>query len=176
MLLAPLLNLLLLSIAHCWCWCSSHLSLPPQWCPPPTPSGGGSIAAGAAIAAVAVLSAPLAILVSEMLYDISRNTSKCRARERLPDVRGAARVAAAAGASCVIATLEAGRIVGHWKRGGLKAVGRNFCRRFDWHCGRQDGAVEGETRRALNKVALHAAFSVGVVCAILTAHTQRFFS
>lgn len=170
MLLAPLLNLLLFSIAHfscCW-WCPSHPSFHRQCSPPSSSPGCGGIAAGAA-AAAAVLSAPLAILASEMIYDIYRNMSKCRARECLPEVRGAARVVAAAGASCVIATLEAGRIVGHWKRGGMKAIGKNLCRRFDWHCGRQDGAVKGERRRALSKVTLHVAFSIGVVTVILAS-------
>ncbi|CAN0512950.1 unnamed protein product, partial [Laminaria digitata] len=144
MLLAPLLNLLMLSMAYC-CWCCYWYSCslhPPsshqQWCP--------------VAVLVGVLIAPLTVLASEIAYDISRNMSKHRTRERLPEVRGVARVIAAAGASCVIATLEAGRMVGHWKRGGLKAVGKSFCRRFDWHCGRQEGAVEGEARRALGKV------------------------
>lgn len=176
MLLAPFLNLLLVAIAHCSCcwWCPSHPSLDRQCFSPSSSSGGGGIAAGAA-AAAAVLSAPLAVLASEMTYDICRNMSECRARQCLPEVRGAARVVAAAGASCVIATLEVGRIVGHGKRGGVKAIGKNLCRRFDWHCGRQDGAVKEETRRALNKVALHVACSIGVVAVIL-ASTQRFSS
>lgn len=172
MLIAPLLHLLLLSIAHCWCSCCCSLHPPShrQWCPAPPPPRG--IAAGATVA-VAVLSAPLVVLASEMLYDISRNMNKSRARDRLPEVQGVARVVAAAGASCVIATLEAGRMMGHWKRGGLKAVGKNFCKRLDWHCGRQEGAVEEEARRALSKVALHVACCVGVVGVIILASRQR---
>lgn len=143
MLIALILSLLVLSLAH---W-ASHL----QWSPP---FPGITVTATAAVAFV--LSAPLVVLASEMLYDVCRNCNKARARERLPEVRGVARVFAAAGASCVIATLETGRLVGHWKRGGLRAVCKNFCRRFDWHCGRQEGAAGEEKRRALGKVVLHS--------------------
>lgn len=154
MILAPVLTIFLLSLDH---W-SSHL----QWSPR---LPGITVTSTSAVAVV--LSAPLVVLASEMIYDVSRNLNKYRAKERLPEVHGVARIFAAAGASCVIATLEMGRLAGHWKRGGLTAVCKNFCRRFDWHCGRQNGVVQWEKHRALRKVVLHLGCFVAVASVLL---------
>ncbi|CAM9286603.1 unnamed protein product [Ectocarpus fasciculatus] len=114
----------------------------------------------------------LVVLAAEMTCDVPRNTWGPRWSERLPGAGFFRRVLPAAEASCVITALEVGRLAGQWSRGGLgllslfrhgsgKAISGdgagggiagNFCRRFDWHCGKLAGAIESEKRRALLKL------------------------
>lgn len=111
----------------------------------------------------------LVVLTAEMTCDVPRNTWGRRWSERLPSAGFFRRVMPAAEASCVITALEVGRLAGQWSRGGLglqstfcrgsgenmsgstgagRGIAGNFCRRFDWHCGRLAGAIESEKRRA----------------------------
>ncbi|CAM9167626.1 unnamed protein product [Ectocarpus sp. 13 AM-2016] len=115
----------------------------------------------------------LMVLTAEMTCDVPRNTWGRRWSERLPSAGCFRRVMPAAEASCVITALEVGRLAGQWSRGGLGlqsifcrgsgenmsgsagaggGIAGNFCRRFDWHCGRMAGAIESEKRRALLKL------------------------
>ncbi|CAN0284858.1 unnamed protein product, partial [Ectocarpus sp. 12 AP-2014] len=94
----------------------------------------------------------LVVLTAEMTCDVPRNTWGRRWSERLPSAGCFRRVMPAAEASCVITALEVGRLAGHGSAGGGGGIAGNFCRRFDWHCGRMAGAIESEKRRALWKL------------------------
>ncbi|CAM9858632.1 unnamed protein product [Scytosiphon promiscuus] len=128
----------------------------------------------------------LTVLIAEMACDIARNTlSRARRNERLAGVGVLPRVTAAAESSCIITALEVGRLAGQWSRGGLGllplgqgsddeygrnggaldgphdgGIVRNFCRRFDWHCGRLSGAVEYEIKRSVWKLTVSHALLV----------------
>lgn len=112
------------------------------------------------------LMAPLAVLGSEMVCDVLRNLNSERKTNHLPGLAGLERIAAAGEASLVITVLEIGRIAGHWSRGGIRGVIANFGKRFDWHCGRIEGAAENENKRAFWKVMAHIV-AVGLLCFVV---------
>lgn len=115
---------------------------------------------------VAMLAAPIAVLLSEMVCDIHRNMfDDDRRRGRLPELTGLARIAAAAEASLIITALEVGRLWGHWDRGGITGLLSSFGKRFDWHCSRLAGAKESEGERARRKIMMHVVF-VAIACAL----------
>lgn len=115
---------------------------------------------------VAMLAAPIAVLLSEMVCDIHRNMfDDDRRRGRLPELTGLARITAAAEASLIITALEVGRLWGHWNRGGIPGLLSSFGKRFDWHCSKLAGAKESEGERARRKIMTHVIF-VAIVCAM----------
>lgn len=131
----------------------------------------GAMCMRAALArAAAGLLATAAVLLAEMCCDVIRLC--CLESARHPHIGGLGRVLAAAESSVVILALEAGRLVGHLRRGALL---RHLGSRFDWHCGRHgdDVSIAYEQRRyALRSVAYVCALWWLAHCAATGAHVD----
>ena len=109
---------------------------------------------------------PLGVLESEILADVVKHM--VLDPSRLPELGGWRRCLASAESSLVILALETGRMLGHWER---RRWLHHFCRRFEWFCGRVQGAVSWERRVACLKVLGHIVWGALLLWTVSGART-----